>query len=400
MVIGIGSMKAKANGYYLRGNVYFNNGDFDNTVTDYTEAIRIDPMAAGYSLRGSAYKNKGNYDKAIANYTEAIRLEPTDVDHYGGRGEVYEEKGDIDNAIADYTEAIRLEPNNATGYEARGRSHARLGHVQEAISDYEKCLELDPSGASAVLVRDALKKLSGDKPIYNYEELAPLVISMFKKDGSDAVFSYLDNCIEETPNYLAAYQLRGEMLMEVRKDLRKALADFERAITINPNDAETYFLRGLLYDNSNEISKAINDYSKTIELNANHVTAYNNRANQYLKTENFQKALGDYTKAIQLSPDNTMAHYNRGLVYINANEFAKAIEDYNNIVGLGQEKAESYEIYVDALAKRGLLHSELGHAQEAIRDFEKFLELDPNNGNAAEIRERLVGLRRFLGRKA
>ena len=51
--------------------------------------------------RGVAYFQKGEYDQAIAEFTEAIRLDPTDTQAYVNRGVAYDEKGEYDKAIGE-----------------------------------------------------------------------------------------------------------------------------------------------------------------------------------------------------------------------------------------------------------------------------------------------------------
>ena len=45
------------------------------------------------------------------------------------------------------------------------------------------------------------------------------------------------------------------------------LTDFNKAIEINPRDAEAYFNRGTAYGNKAQYDKAISDFSKTIDIN-------------------------------------------------------------------------------------------------------------------------------------
>mgnify|MGYP001595382467 CR=1 FL=1 len=44
------------------------------------------------------YYNKGDYDRAIADYTRAIELDPKDAITYSNRGIVYYNKGEYDYA--------------------------------------------------------------------------------------------------------------------------------------------------------------------------------------------------------------------------------------------------------------------------------------------------------------
>jgi len=62
--------------------------------------------------RGLAALKQENYDKAITEFTEAIRLDPNNVDAYLLRGASYYAKGDKDRALADANTALRIEPSN------------------------------------------------------------------------------------------------------------------------------------------------------------------------------------------------------------------------------------------------------------------------------------------------
>jgi len=61
-----------------------------------------------------------DYDKAITNFTEAIRLNPTYAFAYCNRGYTYLNKKNYNMAISDFTSALRLEANNANTYYNRG----------------------------------------------------------------------------------------------------------------------------------------------------------------------------------------------------------------------------------------------------------------------------------------
>lgn len=58
-----------------------------------------------------AFYDKGELDQAIADYTEAFRLKPDCAISALNRGIVYEIKGDKIGAIADYRRALEIDPN-------------------------------------------------------------------------------------------------------------------------------------------------------------------------------------------------------------------------------------------------------------------------------------------------
>ena len=72
--------------------------------------------------RGWAWHRKREYDNSVADYSEAIRLNPNNAKAYSGRGIVFGDKGDLDKAIADFTESIRLDGMSPEGYYNRGNT--------------------------------------------------------------------------------------------------------------------------------------------------------------------------------------------------------------------------------------------------------------------------------------
>ena len=64
-------------------------------------------------MRGTVFFEKGELDKAIVEYTWAIRLKPNDPDPYKLRGMAYYHKNDLDSTIADFEAALKLKPNDA-----------------------------------------------------------------------------------------------------------------------------------------------------------------------------------------------------------------------------------------------------------------------------------------------
>ena len=73
------------------------------------QAIKLAPGGAGsYFNRGFAYYQKGDYDKAVADYTDAIRLHPDYAEAYRDRGYILALTGDLPHALEDLNLAARL----------------------------------------------------------------------------------------------------------------------------------------------------------------------------------------------------------------------------------------------------------------------------------------------------
>jgi tetratricopeptide (TPR) repeat protein len=85
-----------------------------------------------YNNRGFAYFNKGNQDGAIADFSEMIRLDPADAVTYLNRGFAYEDKGELRAALADFRKATALDPTMRT--RAGALAAESIKRVEQAIA--------------------------------------------------------------------------------------------------------------------------------------------------------------------------------------------------------------------------------------------------------------------------
>ena len=97
-------------------------------------------------------------------------------------------------------------------------------------------------------------------------------------------------------------------------DLDGALADFDRAIKLNPKDDAPYYNRAQAKRLKKDVAGAIADYTRAIELGSTNPAAYNNRGNARAENKDLDGAIADYTRAIELKPDYARAYYNRAAV--------------------------------------------------------------------------------------
>lgn len=132
------------------------------------------------------------------------------------------------------------------------------------------------------------------------------------KDYQGALADY-NRAITLNPDYAVAYNNRGVLKQNKLNDPQGALADHNRAITLNPNFAIFYNNRGLLkHENLNDFQGALADYNRSIALNPNFAKAYNNRGFLKKKLDDPQGALDDFNKALQINPQYTNVYAARG----------------------------------------------------------------------------------------
>jgi tetratricopeptide (TPR) repeat protein len=111
-------------------------------------------------------------------------------------------------------------------------------------------------------------------------------------------------------------------------DLDGAIADFDRAMKLNPKDDAPYYNRAQARRLKNDTAGAIADYSKAIELGSTNAAAYNNRGNAKAETNDRDGAISDYTQAIELKPDYARAYYNRAVARKDKGDATGAAADF------------------------------------------------------------------------
>ena len=79
--------------------------------------------------------------------------------------------------------------------------------------------------------------------------------------------------------------------------------------------AVDYFLTGLAHDELQQYKAALADYGRALALNPEDARAYNNRGNTHRNLQDYAAALADYGRALELNPEYASAYYNTACTY-------------------------------------------------------------------------------------
>ena len=138
----------------------------------------------------------------------------------------------------------------------------------------------------------------------------------------------------------------------------------------SPVTAQDFFERAEKKRIQGNDKGAIADYDRAIQLNPSYIDSYVKRGRTHTFSGNYRQAIIDYDKAIQLNPNYTDAYVNRGRVYFILGDNQSAILDYSQAIRIEPD-------YVDAYVMRGIARSELGANQAAIADYDQALKNNP-----------------------
>jgi len=268
-----------------------------------------------YNNRGNAYDDKEEYNQAISDYNQALKIEPDYADAYFNRGNTYYKKGEYEQALSDYNQVLNIDPNYAKVYTNRGNVYKDKKEYNQAISDYNQALEINPSDVKA----------------YNNRGLA-----YYENGEYDKAISDYNQALRINPDYADVYYHRGNIYYQ-KGEYDKAISDYNQALRINPDYAEVYNNRGIIYYEKREYEQALSDYNQALKTDPNYAKAYNNRGLTYYQKGEYDQAISDYNQAIKINPNSAEAYYNRALVYLRIGKYDSARENILKMQTLGYQ---------------------------------------------------------------
>ncbi len=245
----------------------------------------------------------------------------------------------------------------------------------------------------------------------SYYEIA---LARITADDADDALVNLSKAIDLNPNYVDAYFLRG-LIYGSQYDFDKAIADFEKVVELDPSHtdakamhADAYAARGADYALEKNYDKAIADFERAIELDpdkaefkaAAAATYFLRGATRYEEGDNesafadLDRAISDIEKIIELDPDNSEvriaigeAYLVRGIAHFQGGNYDRAIADLERAIELENSAADLKEAAAYAYLRRGVSHAEGGDHDRAIADFNRAVEIEPENSRVRNARK-------------
>jgi Flp pilus assembly protein TadD len=193
-----------------------------------------------------------------------------------------------------------------------------------------------PSGASKPTA-DA-SATNGDTPVIADREQAPVPVtkdaSFYKEQGIVAYRSgdflgaigNFDEAIRLNPNDAQSHNIRGNVWDELGV-FERALADYDAAIRIDSNNPAVFHDRAILWQRKGALDKALVDLDRAIRFSFTDPHLYCDRGLVWYQRGRHERAIADFDQAIKLDPNFTAAYINRGLILHSNREFTVAFAD-------------------------------------------------------------------------
>ncbi|MGI9086339.1 MAG: tetratricopeptide repeat protein [Chthoniobacterales bacterium] len=165
---------------YDAAETAFREGKLDLAITLFGEVIKANPKnAMSYNNRAVAYRQNKNYIAALADLNQAIQRESSWVFWYN-RGVTFAESGDQPSAIADFTRALKAHPpGNRIRTDcliARAHCYFDQEKTAPAMTDLNAAIKLGVKEPDAYVLRGILHKIAHGYPqsLADYEKAIAL----------------------------------------------------------------------------------------------------------------------------------------------------------------------------------------------------------------------------------
>jgi len=192
-----------------------------------------------------------------------------------------------------------------------------------------------------------------------------------------------DKLILSNPDYAEAYFNRGVLFLQLGR-FEEAIKDYDRAIQIKPDYADAFNNRGIALQELGQLELAIESYDRSIQIKPENFMAYHNQGIVLRELGQLEQAIVCCNNAIKIKPNYAEAYYNRGVAFQELGQLENAIESYSKAI---QIKPDYAEVYVSC----GIALQELGQLEKAIVSCNKALQLNPDSNSAQHILNSLLG---------
>jgi len=220
-------------GRMQRAGARLQTGDYEGSRADYDRVLEQVDDPRAYRLRSWVREQLGDLEGAEDDLDQAIVLTPRDVRVWQSRALLRRQRGDLDGALADYTQALYLEPESAELWYGRGLVFQAREEHRQADGDFTQAIALDA------------------QPRY-YRGRG---VSRQKGGRAAEALADLDRAVEGDPEDAHAVFWRAQARSDLKQPDRAA-DDLERYLELDPS--------GLDDDTIRELIGHLRDYAQSL----------------------------------------------------------------------------------------------------------------------------------------
>lgn len=333
-----GKVTSSPKNWYIKGKIY--KAIYLDDSTAYND-LASNEVALETSME--SFNKVVAMDKETSTYVIFSNQEISQL--YGeivNRGAEKYNENDFEGAYREFMIALTVTPNDTTSLLYGGVSAQQAEMYDEALDCFQQMAD------------------NGDANIDTYKTM----IYLYRSEKED-----LEKVLEVVDQALKAYPESGELIQEkittliILERSEEAETELETAISNEPTNSLYYYFLGYLYDLKEDADNSIAQYEKAIELNPEYYEAnyniavvYYNKARDILSELN-NLSLDEYRKQEAEYMERATVHFKESLPYFEKAAEIKPDDDIQLLETLEgvylrlkmNDKAEALQKRIDAL---------------------------------------------------
>ena len=410
-----------------RGDNFYNNKDYSSAINAYNNALDLDPYFHKVLInRGTCYMCLGQFDQALNDFYKAIDL-INNID-----------KKERSDAFYDRINVKALSKIYAI--------HALRQEYQKALDVINNKLLLKEHAFPFIIPEDKWKKIEKDKNLIesrmNNEKLKEEGDNFLRAKNFENAEKIYNQILNIEPNnervlsnlsMIYLFQGKYDEVINICSKILMIFNKFKERIKIknmnNLFEIKVLLRRAKCYEIKNDMEKAQKDIESIEKLSITNpnvlkevkeikdklkihvVDTYKQKANEHLQKQEFSEALSFYNKAIDVVKFSNIYNkidlvkilLNRTSCFIKLTQYDKTFIEFERILNiLSKQKAiadiqsniilsdEVKKLEFSTLAKRAYVYSINNKIEDAIKDYNRALELRPGD---IKIKENLAKLK-------
>lgn len=366
---------------YEQARIWFAQDNFKDfypqTISLLKENLLANPDDQKSRVRlATAYGRAGELQLAISTYEEALNRSPTDISIIVPAVVTLNKAGETKRADQILQMAAGQKLFNSELKKLEVQSYLRRGEVASAIDVLGEWLAEDPNNRDACLLLVKLKMKKGnfveagrllDMLETREPNSLPITVAriefLVSQGKSDEALLICDEVVKNLNN-ASAYILRARTFVTLG-EMDKAKEDFEKAVTVEPDNIGALLVKSDFYRSIGQLKKAVADIQRALSLGPDNITVQKRAISIFLISRNpdhTRQGRSILDKAIAANPDDLeLRRYDAR--YLLAEETAPAIDNAEKILRkIIEDRPEAGEAWV----LLGELRRRQGQLKEAM----------------------------------
>jgi clan AA aspartic protease (TIGR02281 family) len=350
------SFSGMSQSYYLKhGMNMFDTGYFDEAESLLKTEIKQYPQESlAYEYLGKVYNAKDSLQLAIKQFDLALQYSiKTDTKRLATlwkyKGNVYVKAEINEKGLACFESALKFNPRDISVLLARSDLYFRMDRLKEAKLDCEAALKLDD---------------------LHFETIVQYVYVLYQMKDYEPALKMSNLLVKLKPTLDLPLSIRSKVY-ERQGQIALAIEDAYEALRIEKSrDNQDQLVNLGSYDFELALNKAdllIQEYPRIVNM-------YDLRSRIFQNNSKYEEAVSDITKALQLVREDKERYFlaKRGYIYDAWGLRQLALNDYDEAIKRDTTTFSNYTM-------RGYQHLILGNYNEAMRDFDRGLLLNPTD---------------------